>query len=92
MVHQVDTGAPVLAWLLLTLVHFVLAVDTLVSWDTLPGASRKDKKSLERCWKRTVSANEPWEAPVTLCPQPPPGACVLLWHRRPTPGHRPGQG
>lgn len=41
MVHQVDTGAPVLAWLILALVHFIFAVDTLVSWDTLPGASKK---------------------------------------------------
>lgn len=91
MVHQVDAGAPVLARLILALVHFIFAVDTLVPWDTLPGASKKDKKSLERCWKRTVRAHERWKVPVTLCPQPPPSACVFLW-RRPTPGHRPGQG
>lgn len=43
MVHQIDTGTSVLARLILALVHFILAIDTLISWDTLPGASRKDK-------------------------------------------------
>lgn len=41
MVHQVDTGAPVLAWLVLALIHLVLAVDTLVPWDALPGTDRR---------------------------------------------------
>lgn len=35
MVHKVDTGASVLAWLILALVHFILTIDTLISWDTL---------------------------------------------------------
>lgn len=39
MVHQVDAGAPVLAWLILALVHFIFAVDTLISWDTLTPVS-----------------------------------------------------
>ena len=44
MVYQVNTSASILAWLILALIHFILAIDTLVSWDTLPGANRKDKK------------------------------------------------
>lgn len=35
MVHKVDTGASVLAWLILALVYFVLTIDALISWDTL---------------------------------------------------------
>lgn len=35
MVHEVDTGASVLAWLILTLIYFILAIDALISWDTL---------------------------------------------------------
>lgn len=42
MVHQVDTGAPVLAWLVLALIHLVLAVDTLVSWDALTSVSTNE--------------------------------------------------
>lgn len=37
MVHQVDAGASVLARLVLALIHFILAVDTLISRNTLPG-------------------------------------------------------
>lgn len=39
VVHQVNAGASVLARLVLALIHFVLAVDTLVSWDTLTPVS-----------------------------------------------------
>lgn len=39
MVHQIDTGASVLARLVLALVHFILAIDTLISWDTLTPVS-----------------------------------------------------
>lgn len=39
MVHKVDAGAPILARLVLTLVHFILAVDTLISWNTLTSVS-----------------------------------------------------
>lgn len=39
MVDKVDAGASVLAWLVLALVHFVLAVDTLVSGNTLTSVS-----------------------------------------------------
>lgn len=35
VVHKVDTGAPVLAWLILALIYFILAIDALISWDTL---------------------------------------------------------
>lgn len=42
MVHQVDTGAPVLAGLILALVHFILTVDTLISWDTLTPVSTNE--------------------------------------------------
>lgn len=45
MVHQVDTGAPILAWLVLALIHLVLAVDTLVPWDALPGADRRTRNT-----------------------------------------------
>ena len=30
MVHEVDTGASVLAWLILTLIYFILAIDALI--------------------------------------------------------------
>lgn len=39
MVHKVDTGASILARLILALIHFVLAVDALISWDTLTPVS-----------------------------------------------------
>lgn len=42
MVHKVDTGASVLAWLVLALIHFILAVDTLISWDTLTSVSTNE--------------------------------------------------
>lgn len=42
MVHQVNTGASVLAWLILALIHFILAIDTLVSWDTLTSVSTNE--------------------------------------------------
>lgn len=42
MVHQVNTGASILAWLILALIHFVLAIDTLVSWDTLTSVSTNE--------------------------------------------------
>lgn len=35
VVHKVDTGASILAWLILALVYFILTIDTLISWDTL---------------------------------------------------------
>jgi len=35
VVHKVDTGAPVLAWLILALIYFILAIDALIPWDTL---------------------------------------------------------
>lgn len=35
MVHKVDAGASILAWLVLALIHFILTVDTLISWNTL---------------------------------------------------------
>lgn len=39
MVHQVDAGASVLARLVLALIHFILAVDTLISRNTLTSVS-----------------------------------------------------
>lgn len=39
MVHKVDAGASVLARLVLALIHFVLAVDTLISGNTLTSVS-----------------------------------------------------
>ena len=35
MVHEVDAGASILAGLVLALIHFILAIDTLIPWDTL---------------------------------------------------------
>lgn len=35
VVHKVDTGASVLAWLILTLIYFILTIDALIPWDTL---------------------------------------------------------
>lgn len=48
MVHEVDTGASVLAWLILTLIYFILAIDALISWDTLIRASKKEE-TLDHC-------------------------------------------
>lgn len=42
VVHQVDTGAPILAWLVLALIYLVLAVDTLVPWDALTSVSTNE--------------------------------------------------
>lgn len=39
MVHKVDAGASVLAGMVLALVHFILTVDTLISWNTLTSVS-----------------------------------------------------
>lgn len=70
MVHKVDTGASILAWLVLALIHFILAVDTLISWDTLPRASKRNRKY----WP--IVGHRPWEQmrsvklPVTLFPRP----------------------
>lgn len=66
MVHKVDTGASVLAWLILALVYFVLTIDALISWDTLTGRS-KTEDTLEHCWKQTTRANEISKVAVYLC-------------------------
>lgn len=42
MVHKVDAGASILAWLILALIHFILTVDTLISWNTLTSVSSKE--------------------------------------------------
>lgn len=42
VVHKVDTGASILAWLVLALIHFILAVDTLISRDTLTSVSTNE--------------------------------------------------
>lgn len=57
MVHKVDTGAPVLAWLILALIYFILAIDALIAWDTLTGTSKKEE-TLDHYWKQTTTANE----------------------------------
>ena len=71
MVHKVDTGASVLAWLILALVHFILTIDTLISWDTLTGTSKKEE-TLEHCWKQTTRANEISKVAAYLCSPPGP--------------------
>ena len=43
MVHKVDAGASILAGLVLALVHFILTVDTLISWNTLSGEKDTEK-------------------------------------------------
>ena len=58
MVHKVDTGASILAWLVLALIHFILAVDTLISRDTLPRAKQKEQEMLDYCWMHIMGANE----------------------------------
>jgi len=58
VVHKVDTGAPILAWLVLALIHFILAVDTLISRDTLPRAKQKEQEMLDYCWTHIIGANE----------------------------------
>lgn len=42
MVHKVDASASILAWLILALIHFILTVDTLISWNTLTSVSSKE--------------------------------------------------
>lgn len=42
MVHKVDTRASILAWLILALIHFILTIDTLISWDTLTSVSANE--------------------------------------------------
>lgn len=77
MVHKVDTGASILARLILALIHFVLAVDALISWDTLIGQGKKDNK----CWTtagNSMGANEIWNINVTL--HAPPSSCTPLQH------------
>lgn len=52
MVHEVDAGASILAGLVLALVHFILTVDTLIPWNTLPG---------EKDMENAVTAGDgPW--------------------------------
>lgn len=75
MVHQVDTGASVLARLVLALVHFVLTVDALIAWDTLPGASEKQDIS-DRCWNQRAQGR----APAALRAPAPPSSGTLLPH------------
>lgn len=67
MVHQVDAGASVLARLVLALVHLVLAVDALVAWDTLPGASERAQDTSAWGWRRGAQGR----------PLPPRPAAVL---------------
>lgn len=52
MVHEVDAGASVLTGLVLTLVHFILTVDTLIPWNTLPG-----EKDMENA---VTTGDGPW--------------------------------
>lgn len=54
VVHKVNTGASILAWLILALVHFVFTVDTLISWYTLSGGSQ-DKTCLQM-----MTASDMW--------------------------------
>lgn len=42
MVHKVNTGASILAGLILALIHFILTVDTLVAWDALTSVSTNE--------------------------------------------------
>lgn len=42
MVHEVNTGASIPAWLILTLIDFIFAVDTLISWNTLTSVSTNE--------------------------------------------------
>lgn len=42
MVHKVNTGASILAGLILALIHFILTVDTLIAWDTLASVSTNE--------------------------------------------------
>ena len=58
MVHKVNTGASILAWLVLALIHFILAVDTLISRDTLPRAKQKEQEMLDYFWMHIMKANE----------------------------------
>lgn len=41
MVHEVDAGASILAGLVLALIHFILAIDTLIPWEPPYAACRK---------------------------------------------------
>lgn len=42
MVHKVNAGASILAWLILTLIYFIFTVDTLISWNTLTSVSANE--------------------------------------------------
>lgn len=42
MVHQVNAGASILAWLILALIHFVFTIDTLIPWNTLTSVSTNE--------------------------------------------------
>lgn len=52
MVHEVDAGASVLAWLVLALIHFILTVDTLITWNTLPGEKDIENEGSGLRWLR----------------------------------------
>lgn len=42
MVHKVNAGASILAWLILALIHFVFTIDTLIPWNTLTSVSTNE--------------------------------------------------
>lgn len=68
MVHEVDAGASILAGLVLALIHFILAIDTLIPWDTLPRVSRKNMKCCTIVGHRP---REPVRSSKLLRPSPP---------------------
>lgn len=65
MVHKVDTGASVLARLILALIYFILTVDALIPWDALTGTSTREE-TLEHCWKQSTRADEVSRAAIHL--------------------------